>query len=121
MATLLGVLHKQQTLRRKGLRGLQCRDVLDTIIIVRSIEIDNLKDGNNRSELFFVAIVVATLQRNGDEVTLVFLLTERKVLNGFRLGSLIIAAAVRAITEFSRDLFGEIARVVYNFTFVVVD
>ena len=92
--TRLRVIDEEQALRGKGFGCLESGHVLNAVIVVRRIEINNLKDGNNRSELIFVAVVIATLQRNSDVVTLVLLLAEGEVLVSLGLGSFVIATAI---------------------------
>ena len=54
-------------------------------------------------------------------MALVPLLAEGEVLDRFGLGSLVIATVVWVITKLSSDLLREIARVVDDFTFIIVN
>jgi len=95
--------------------------MLDAVIIVRSIKINNLEDGNNCSELILIAIVVATLKCHGDVVTLVLLLAEGEVFNRLWLSTFIITPVIGLITEFCSDFFSQISGVVDHASVISVD
>ena len=121
VAAAVLVMNEEQTFRRQRLRALQSGHLLNAVIVIFCIQVNNLKDGNNRSQLIVVTVVEATLKHHSDVVALVLLLAEGEVLDCFRFGAFVVTTAIGVVTKFSSDFFREVAGVANDIAFAVVD